>query len=213
MWKTLASKWELVLLPFWIIAVNLVVLSPAILLAVLTYRWNKGLLALVHNPEEHEDAPETPFRAGLWLFRKSIGRLSPPWYAILAFLVLALIVHALHHDEVSTLHKLHWLGLHLSVEIAAILATFSGTMLFARRVKNPGELLWVGIFWVVGWWFAVLLFTQNDILRAMHMYYGGERSYTSVPLNLFVLPVYAAVMFVVCLYRTGQNLVRTPRNF
>jgi hypothetical protein len=199
-------KWEYVIFPFWLIAIYLLVLWPAILLAVLTYRWNKGLLALVHNPEERADAPETPFRAGLWLFRKSTGRLSPPWYAVLAFLILVFILHALHADKVSTLHKLHWLGLHLSVEIAAILATFSGTMLLARRVKMPGKLLWLGIFWVVGWWFAVLLFTPNEILRATHRYYWGERNYTSVPLYLFALPVYATVMFVVCVYRAGLNL-------
>lgn len=203
-------KWELVILPFWILAIYLTVLWPALLLAALTYRWNKGLLALVHNPEEHADAPDTPFRAGLWLFRKSIGRLSPPWYAVLAFLILVFVLHALHTDKVSTLHKLHWLGLHLSVEVAAILATFSGTMLFASRVKTPGELLWAGIFWVVGWWFVIWLLTPRDIVEAVHKYHWGERNFTSVPTYPLVLPVYAAVMFVVCIYRTGLNLGRRP---
>lgn len=210
--KASAMKWELLIIPFWILALYLIVLSPALLLAALTYRWNKGLLSLVHDPEVRMQAPETPLLAGLWLFCKSMGRLSPPWYVVLAFLAAVFGLHAyLSDNNLGLQFRLHWLTLHLAVEFSAILAVLSGTMLFARHVETPGRLVWVGAIWITGWWIALWIFTPNEYFQAMHKYHWGERNFTSVPTYPLVLPVYAVVMFVLCLHRVGRNLGRRPR--
>jgi hypothetical protein len=199
-------KWQVVIFPFWLISIYLVALSPALLLAALTYRWNKGLLALLQDPELRTQAPAAQFRAGLWLFLRSMFRLSPPWYGILAFLILALIVHAYQPEKVSALHKLHWMALHLSVEVAAILAALSGTLVFAWRVKTPFKLLLVTTAWVLGLWILIWLITPGPLVEYSWKYTWGERNYTEVPVYPLVLPLYAIVIFLACVYRAGIKL-------
>ncbi len=204
-------KWELLIIPFWLLALYLIVLSPALLLAVLTYRWNKGLLSLVHDPEVRMQAPEAPLLAGLRLFCKSMGRLSPPWYAVLAFLAAVFGLHVyLSDNNLGLQFRLHWLALHLAVEFSAILAVLSGTMLFARHVRTPSKLLWVGAIWIVGSWVAIWLCTPTEFFDATYEYHWGEGNRWRVPTYLLVLPVYAVVMFVLCVYRVGRNLGRRP---
>lgn len=199
-------QWELLIFPFWLISVYVFVVSPGLLLAALTYQWNKGQLALLHNPELYALAPATPFRAGLWLLRRSMVRLSPPWYGILTLLILALIVHLCLPEKVGALHKLHWMALHLSMEVAAILSALSGTLVFVWRVKTPFKLLLLTAAWMLGLWILLWLITPGWLVEYTWKYTWGEQNYTQVPVYPLVLPLYAFVIFMACIYRAGIEL-------
>lgn len=108
------------------------------------------------------------------------------------------------------MYHLHWLALHLAVEIALILATLSGLFVMVAHIKEPLRITMATAAWVTGWWVALWLCTPPFLFDAAQRY-DWERGYTHAPLFPLVLPAVAGLLFLWGLHRAGGMLLRRMR--